>query len=297
MVPPPTTVRETGNKDETPTIIKKYFHFKEHGHFKMRLRDQLLDIKNEKDKISFDNISTEWLYFDRLLNTKADVEEFRVNLSTLEVKNSRCTIDVCSLMIECVKDYIHVSDIFECKILFLKDDVNGNEIDSASLFMAVYDSVFETAMFLYKKRKEEFCSTNMEKIFSPITKGPEFVSPSDEEKGGYSKPMEEGVADVTLIESTIEKDEPTIQKLDVVVEEHKRPSTAAKPTKMLPIVPERTKSASSLPVIRAISLSNCLAVGFNLILNDDEDAMEELYSLVTVAGLKGLGTKVIEDED
>lgn len=36
--------------------------------------------------------------------------------------------------------------------------------------------------------------------------------------------------------------------------------------------------------------------------NDDEDAKEELYSLVTVAeippeGLKGLGTKVIEDEE
>ncbi|CAH1431985.1 unnamed protein product [Lactuca virosa] len=36
--------------------------------------------------------------------------------------------------------------------------------------------------------------------------------------------------------------------------------------------------------------------------NDDEDAKEELYSLVTVAeipaeGLKGLGTKVIDDED
>ncbi|KAE8714116.1 60S ribosomal protein L31 [Hibiscus syriacus] len=36
-------------------------------------------------------------------------------------------------------------------------------------------------------------------------------------------------------------------------------------------------------------------------INDDEDAKEELYSLVTVAeipaeGLKGLGTKVIDDE-
>ncbi|CAN0858730.1 60S ribosomal protein L31 [Linum grandiflorum] len=35
--------------------------------------------------------------------------------------------------------------------------------------------------------------------------------------------------------------------------------------------------------------------------NDDEDAKEELYSLVTVAeipeGLKGLSTKVIEDEE
>ncbi|CAN4091469.1 unnamed protein product [Withania somnifera] len=36
--------------------------------------------------------------------------------------------------------------------------------------------------------------------------------------------------------------------------------------------------------------------------NDDEDAKEELYSLVTVTeipleGLKGLGTKIIEDED
>ncbi|GJZ78834.1 hypothetical protein Tco_0643671 [Tanacetum coccineum] len=42
--------------------------------------------------ISFDNISTQWLYFDRLLNAKADVEEFIMTLSTLEVKNSRCTI-------------------------------------------------------------------------------------------------------------------------------------------------------------------------------------------------------------
>ncbi|KAG8367275.1 hypothetical protein BUALT_Bualt16G0055500 [Buddleja alternifolia] len=36
--------------------------------------------------------------------------------------------------------------------------------------------------------------------------------------------------------------------------------------------------------------------------NDDEDAKEELYSLVTVAdipaeGLKGMGTKIIEEED
>ncbi|KAL6512807.1 60S ribosomal protein L31 [Orobanche minor] len=36
--------------------------------------------------------------------------------------------------------------------------------------------------------------------------------------------------------------------------------------------------------------------------NDDEDAKEELYSLVTVAeipegGLKGFGTQVIEDEE
>uniref|UniRef100_A0A0D9WPT5 60S ribosomal protein L31 n=1 Tax=Leersia perrieri TaxID=77586 RepID=A0A0D9WPT5_9ORYZ len=36
--------------------------------------------------------------------------------------------------------------------------------------------------------------------------------------------------------------------------------------------------------------------------NDDEDAKEELYSLVTVAeippeGLKGLGTKLVEDEE
>ncbi|BAF09849.2 Os02g0717800, partial [Oryza sativa Japonica Group] len=36
--------------------------------------------------------------------------------------------------------------------------------------------------------------------------------------------------------------------------------------------------------------------------NDEEDAKEELYSLVTVAeipaeGLKGLGTKVVEDEE
>lgn len=35
--------------------------------------------------------------------------------------------------------------------------------------------------------------------------------------------------------------------------------------------------------------------------NDEEDAKEELYSLVTVAdtpeGLKGLGTKIIDDEE
>ena len=36
--------------------------------------------------------------------------------------------------------------------------------------------------------------------------------------------------------------------------------------------------------------------------NDDEDAKEEIYSLVVVAeipaeGLKGLGTKIIDDEE
>ncbi|GKB27752.1 hypothetical protein Tco_0867153 [Tanacetum coccineum] len=105
-----------------------------------------------------------------------------------------------------------------------KDDANGNEIDSASLFMAVDDFVSQRAMFLYKKQKEEFCSTNMEKISSPITKGPEFVSPSNKEKGGSNannKPMEGGAANVTVMKTTIEKDESTIQKLDIVVEEHK----------------------------------------------------------------------------
>ena len=60
------------------------------------------------------------------------------------------------------------------------------------LFMYKYGShaniilycAFQKAMFLYKKQKEEFHSTNMEKISSPITNGPELVSPSDQEKGG-----------------------------------------------------------------------------------------------------------------
>ncbi|GJV80130.1 hypothetical protein Tco_1516000 [Tanacetum coccineum] len=109
-------------------------------------------------------------------------------------------------------------DVFECKILFLEDDANDNEIDNASLFTAVDDSVFQKAMFLYKKQKEEFRSTNMEKISSPITNGPEFVSPSDVEKGGLdadSKPVEEGAAEVTVMETSIEKDEPN--KLEEVM--------------------------------------------------------------------------------
>ncbi|GJW13375.1 hypothetical protein Tco_0017508 [Tanacetum coccineum] len=78
------------------------------------------------------------------------------------------------------------------------------------------------AMFLYKKQKEEFRSTNLEKISSPITKGPEFVSPSDEEKQKKKKkPVEEGAAEVTVMETTIENDESTIQNLNAVVEEHK----------------------------------------------------------------------------
>nr|GEV44402.1 hypothetical protein [Tanacetum cinerariifolium] len=80
------------------------------------------------------------------------------------------------------------------------------------------------ATFLYKNQKEEFRSTNTEKISGPITKDPEFVSPSVEEKCGLdadNKPVEEGAAEDTVMETTIEKDEPTIQKLDAVVEEHK----------------------------------------------------------------------------
>ncbi|GJS33892.1 calcium-transporting P-type ATPase, N-terminal autoinhibitory domain-containing protein [Tanacetum coccineum] len=53
---------------------------------------QVRNISTKSDAHSFPFLTEPELYFDRLLNTKADVEEFIVTLSTLEVKNSRCTI-------------------------------------------------------------------------------------------------------------------------------------------------------------------------------------------------------------
>ncbi|KAL8207857.1 hypothetical protein R6Q57_007269 [Mikania cordata] len=46
--------------------------------------------------------------------------------------------------------------LFDCKILFLEEGVDVDVTDNSSLFSAIDDSVFQKAMFLYKKQKEEF---------------------------------------------------------------------------------------------------------------------------------------------
>ncbi|XP_076895900.1 uncharacterized protein LOC143548686 [Bidens hawaiensis] len=56
-----------------------------------------------------------------------------------------------------------LSDEFDCKILFLEDAVDVDVIDSASLFSVTNDSIFQKAMLLYKRQKEEFDPMNTKK--------------------------------------------------------------------------------------------------------------------------------------
>ncbi|XP_071705317.1 uncharacterized protein [Rutidosis leptorrhynchoides] len=96
--------------------------------------------------------------------------------------------DQCTSMMDL--DQEHVSDEFDYKILFFEEGVEANDTDSVSLFTASNDSVFQKAMLLYKKQKDELYSMN------EPTAGPEFV-------------------DGMVMVVTKEIDEPTIQKLDI----------------------------------------------------------------------------------
>ncbi|XP_076934452.1 uncharacterized protein LOC143600734 [Bidens hawaiensis] len=83
---------------------------------------------------------------------------------------------------------------FDCKILYLEESVEANVTDSASLFTAINDSVFQKAMFLYNKQKEELDPTN-----------------TDKDKDGSDddgKPAEEAADVDTVMEINKESDEP-----------------------------------------------------------------------------------------
>lgn len=112
--------------------------------------------------------------------------------------------DQCTNMLDL--DQKALSDEFDCKILFLEEGVEANVTDGASLFAAINDSVFQKAMFLYKKQKEEFHSMNVEKTSCPVANAPEFVLPTDQEKGG----SDEG----RILDVSNEKDELPILKVD-----------------------------------------------------------------------------------
>ncbi|XP_024994645.1 uncharacterized protein LOC112527996 isoform X4 [Cynara cardunculus var. scolymus] len=131
-----------------------------------------------------------------------------------------------------------LSDEFDCKILFLEEGVEANVTDGASLFAAINDSVFQKAMFLYKKQKEEFHSMNVEKTSCPIANCPEFVLPTDQDEGGSDdrKLAEEEAAEGTVLGVSKEKDELPTLKVDTdplveanVVDE---PKTSEEPMNM-----------------------------------------------------------------
>ncbi|KAI7730902.1 hypothetical protein M8C21_013324 [Ambrosia artemisiifolia] len=87
-----------------------------------------------------------------------------------------------------------ISDEFDFKILFLEDGVNVDVTDNASLFSVTDDSVFQKAMFLYKKQKEDFRLTN-----------------TDAEKGGSedNNSADEMAAEGTVVEYSKENEETT----------------------------------------------------------------------------------------
>ncbi|XP_076957505.1 uncharacterized protein LOC143633005 [Bidens hawaiensis] len=97
----------------------------------------------------------------------------------------------CSNMID-LDPEASLSDEFDCKILFLEEGADVDVIDSASLFSVTNDSVFQKAMLLYKKQKEEFDLTE-----------------TDKEKGGSDddKSADEVAAEVDH-EDSKENDEP-----------------------------------------------------------------------------------------
>ncbi|XP_071695805.1 uncharacterized protein [Rutidosis leptorrhynchoides] len=93
--------------------------------------------------------------------------------------------DQCTSLMDLGQEQL--SDEFGCKILFLEQvGVEANVTDIVSLFTAINDSVFQKAMLLYKKQKDEIYLV-----------GPEFVPPVDQHKGGSDK-----------------DDKPTEEKLD-----------------------------------------------------------------------------------
>ncbi|MFS7942015.1 hypothetical protein Hanom_Chr06g00483161 [Helianthus anomalus] len=98
--------------------------------------------------------------------------------------------DQCTSMMDL--DHEALSDEFDCKILFLEEGVDVDVTDSASLFAVTNDSVFQKAMYLYKKQKEDFHLTN-----------------TDKEKGSVDdgKSADETAAEGTVIEVFKENDE------------------------------------------------------------------------------------------
>lgn len=113
-----------------------------------------------------------------------------------------------------------LSDEIDYKILFLEEGVEANVTDSASLFTAINDSVFQKAMLLYKKQKEEFGSMNNtekdeEKAAEQVTavgldtKGNDEPEPPNEEANVIDEPnIPEGAMDMEVDLAIVKQEEP-----------------------------------------------------------------------------------------
>ncbi|KAI3713531.1 hypothetical protein L1987_72109 [Smallanthus sonchifolius] len=111
--------------------------------------------------------------------------------------------DQCTSMIDLDQEDFSQPVEFDCKILYLEEGTEANVTNSASLFDAINDSVFQKAMFLYKKQKEEFHSINAAKG------GPE----------ADGKPAEEVTAEDTVMDVDKEIDEPANKPVEEVTAE------------------------------------------------------------------------------
>uniref|UniRef100_A0A5B6ZB24 Uncharacterized protein n=2 Tax=Davidia involucrata TaxID=16924 RepID=A0A5B6ZB24_DAVIN len=83
-----------------------------------------------------------------------------------------------------------ISDEDDSKTLYVEHEVIGakvaisNKTSSASLFAAISDSVFQKALSIYKKQREEVLAIHGEKVAFPNVENLEFVPTTDQEKVG-----------------------------------------------------------------------------------------------------------------
>lgn len=120
-------------------------------------------------------------------------------------------------------DQTTMSGELDCKILYIEDSIEArgkipNRTPSAALFAAINDSVFQKAMSLYKKQKDEYGALNGEKVSISNVDGLEFdqekAGSDDGQHGDEAKGSEDGKslekAEGAITDCTEEKAEQTV---------------------------------------------------------------------------------------
>ncbi|KAK1438512.1 hypothetical protein QVD17_04321 [Tagetes erecta] len=110
--------------------------------------------------------------------------------------------DQCTSMMGLDQEYFSQPVELDCKVLYLEEGVEANDTAGTSLFAVINDSVFQKAMFLYNKQKEEF---------RPVNNDHKKVSSDDD-----GKPAEEVAAEFTLMEVNNENDKPQIKSEELM---------------------------------------------------------------------------------
>ncbi|KAA8528230.1 hypothetical protein F0562_035519 [Nyssa sinensis] len=186
-----------------------------------------------------------------------------------------------------------ISDEDDSKALYVKQEVIGakvvisNRTSSASLFAAISDSVFQKALSLYKKQREEILAIHGEKVPFYSVENLEFVPTTVQEKLGLNdvKPGDLGLsctlheAECAVSNSIVEKAklENTFQKLEA------SPATTY-PKPGGPVSPNSVEKSEE-----PISTLNKVKMEVDLVLNQ-----EKLESIVEE---KSLSVQNVEQSD